>query len=43
LAVHVGTSLGIINAIAVANGEAALAAIPPDRVLNELGKDLRKA
>jgi hypothetical protein len=33
--VHVVTAFGIINAVAVANIEAASAAVPPDRVLDE--------
>jgi hypothetical protein len=40
--IQVVAALDITDAIAVANGEAALAAIPPDRVLDELGKSLRK-
>ena len=35
-------AMGIIDAIAVANIEAALAAVLPDRVLDEPGKGLRK-
>ena len=41
LAVNVRARLPIINPIAVAYIEAALAAVPPDCVLNEPGKDLR--
>jgi hypothetical protein len=41
-AIHVVAASGIVDAIAVADIEAALAAIPPDRVLDEPGKGLRK-
>jgi hypothetical protein len=41
-AVHVAATFGIIDAIAVANIEAALTAVLPDRVLNEPGEGLRK-
>ena len=42
LAVDVRARLPIINPIAVADVEARLGAIPPDRVLNKPGKRLRK-
>ena len=42
LAVDVRARLPIINPIAVADVEARLGAIPPDRVLNEPRKRLRK-
>jgi hypothetical protein len=42
LAVEVRARLPIINPIAVADVEARLGAVPPDRVLNEPGKRLRK-
>ena len=41
-AILVLATTAIINAIAVANVEAALAAVCPDRVLDEPGKGLRK-
>jgi hypothetical protein len=40
--VQVAAAVGIIDAIAVADIEAALAAVPPDRVLDEPGKGARK-
>ena len=43
LAVDVRARLAIIDPIAVADVEARLGAIPPDRVLNEPRKRLRKA
>src|SRR5438034_5126167 len=42
LTVNVYTSISIIDAVAVADIEAALGAIPPDRVLNEPRKDRRE-
>ena len=42
LAVNVRARLAIINPIAVANVEARLGAVPPDRALNEPRKRLRK-
>ena len=42
LAVYVGARLAIIYAIAVADIEARLGAVPPDRVLNEPRKRLGK-
>ena len=42
LAVDVRARLSIINPIAVADVEARLGAIAPDRVLDEPGKRLRK-
>ena len=42
LAVEVRARLPIINPIAVADVEARLGAVPPDRVLNEPGKGLGK-
>ena len=43
LAIDVRARLAIINAIAVAHVEARLGAIPPDRMLDEPRKRLRKA
>ena len=40
--IDVAAAFSVVNAIAVANGEAALAAVCPDRVLDEPGKGLRK-
>ena len=42
LAIDVIARLAIINAIAVADVEAGLGAVPPNRVLDEPGKRLRK-
>ena len=42
MAVEVRARLPIINPIAVADVEARLGAVPPDRVLNEPRKRLRK-
>jgi len=42
LTIDVRARLPIINPIAVADVEAGLGAIPPDRVLDEPGKRLRK-
>jgi hypothetical protein len=42
LAVHVPARLAIINPIAVADVEARLGAVPPDRMLDEPRKRLRK-
>ena len=43
LAVDVRATLAVINPIAVADVEAGLGAVPPDRMLNEPRKRLRKA
>jgi hypothetical protein len=40
--IQVVAALDIIDAIAVANIETGLAAVPPDRVLDEPGKGLRE-
>ena len=42
LTVYIVARLAIVDAIAVADSEAALGAIPPDRVLNEPGKHRRE-
>src|SRR5262249_60243834 len=42
-AIAVGASFAVINAVAVADIEAVLIAISPNRVLNEPGKGLRKS
>src|SRR6202043_818642 len=41
-AIQVAAASGVVDAIAVADIEAALAAVAPDRVLDEPGKSLRK-
>ena len=41
-AIHLGAATRIIDAVAVADIEATLAAVPPDRVLNEAREGLRK-
>jgi len=42
LAIQIGASPCVIDPVAVADIEAALAAVPPDRVLHEPRKSLRK-
>ena len=41
-AIQVGAPIGVIDSVAVADIEAALAAVCPDRVLDEPRKGLRK-